>query len=268
MPLLEVTNLSKVYGNGREGLEAIRDFSLSMEEREFVAVVGPSGCGKSTFLHILGGFTPPTAGSMRVAGRPVRGPGPDRGVMFQEIALFPWRTVLGNTVWALEVQGYPRAEREVIAERYLALVGLLPFKHAYPGELSGGMKQRVALARVLAFDPAVLLMDEPFGALDAQTRELLQEEMQRICFETGKTVLFVTHDIEEAVYLADRVIVFSARPGRVKATVPIALERPRRIEVKKSPEFVAYRNQLWDLLREEVLKARQEMEAGQATVHG
>lgn len=268
MPLLEVTNLSKAYGNGRGRLEAIRDLTLSMEDGEFVAIVGPSGCGKSTFLHILGGFIPPTAGAMRVAGRAVRGPGPDRGVMFQELALFPWRTVLGNTVWALEVQGYPRAEREAIAERYLSLVGLLPFKHAYPGELSGGMKQRVALARVLAFDPAVLLMDEPFGALDAQTRELLQEELQRICFQTGKTVLFVTHDIEEAVYLADRVIVFSARPGGVKATVPIALERPRRIEVKKSPEFVAYRNQLWDLLREEVLKARHEMEAGQATKNG
>lgn len=263
MPLLQVTNLSKDYGNGRGRLEAIRNMDLSMEDGEFVAIVGPSGCGKSTFLHILGGFIEPTTGSIRVAGREVRGPGPDRGVMFQELALFPWRTVLGNAVWALEVQGRPRGEREAIAERYLSLVGLLPFKHTYPGQLSGGMKQRAALARVLAFDPSVLLMDEPFGALDAQTRELLQEELQRICFETGKTVLFVTHDIEEAVYLADRVIVFSARPGHIKATVPIALGRPRGVEVKKSQAFVGYRNQLWDLLREEVLKARHQIESGE-----
>jgi NitT/TauT family transport system ATP-binding protein len=257
MALLEVEDLSKAFQRGTMRVEAIQDVSLDVEKGEFVALVGPSGCGKSTFLHILGGFIPPSAGAMRVAGRDVRGPGPDRGMMFQELALFPWRTVLGNVGWALEVQGRRKEERTAIAERHLAMVGLLPFKHAYPGELSGGMKQRVALARVLAFDPDVLLMDEPFGALDAQTRELMQEELQRIWLETGKTVLFVTHDIEEAAYLADRVTVFTARPGRIKATVPVALPRPRRLEVKKTTAFVELRNQLWDLLREEVLKARQ-----------
>jgi NitT/TauT family transport system ATP-binding protein len=257
MALLEVEHLSKAFQRGPMRIEAIQDVSLVVDKGEFVALIGPSGCGKSTVLHILGGFIPASGGTMRLAGRDVRGPGPDRGMMFQELALFPWRTVLGNAVWALEIQGRPKEERVAIAERYLAMVGLLPFKNAYPGELSGGMKQRVALARVLAFDPDVLLMDEPFGALDAQTRELMQEELQRIWLETGKTVLFVTHDIEEAAYLADRVIVFTSRPGRIKAILPIPLPRPRRLEVKKTAAFVELRNQLWDLLREEVLKARQ-----------
>ncbi|MGH2404384.1 MAG: ABC transporter ATP-binding protein, partial [bacterium] len=209
-------------------------------------------------LHILGGFIPATEGVMRIAGRDVTGPGPDRGVMFQELALFPWRTVMGNVTWGLEVQGRPKAERAAIAERHLDLVGLLAFKDAYPAELSGGMKQRVALARVLAFDPAVLLMDEPFGALDAQTRELMQEELQRIWVQTRKTVLFVTHDVEEAVYLGDRVVIFSARPGRIKAEVRVRLPRPRNLEVKKSQAFHDSRNHVWDLLREEVLKLREE----------
>ncbi len=262
MALVEVEHLSKEFLRGQIRVEAIHDVSLSVDKGEFVALVGPSGCGKSTFLHILGGFIPHSGGSIRLAGREVHGPGSDRGMMFQDLALFPWRTVLGNAGWALEVQGRPREERIAIAERYLAMVGLLRFKHAYPGELSGGMKQRVALARLLAFDPEVLLMDEPFGALDAQTRELMQEELQRIWLETGKTVLFVTHDIEEAVYLADRVTLFSSRPGRIKATVPIPLPRPRGLELKKTPAFVDLRNQLWDLLREEVLKARQGEEWG------
>ncbi len=256
MALLEIEHLSKEFLRGTMRVEAIRNVSLAVDKGEFVAIVGPSGCGKSTFLHILGGFIAHSAGSIRVAGREVHAPGPDRGMMFQELALFPWRTVLGNVGWALEVQGRPTAERIAIVERHLAMVGLLPFKNVYPGELSVGMKQRVALARVLAFDPEVLLMDEPFGALDAQTRELMQEELQRIWLATGKTVLFVTHDIEEAVYLADRVILFSSRPGQIKATVPTPLARPRSLELKKSAAFVELRNQLWDLLREEVLKAR------------
>ena len=193
---------------------------------------------------------------MRAAGREVRGPGPDRGMMFQDEALFPWRTVLGNVVWALEAQGRPKAERIATAERYLRLVGLFAFRDAYPVQLSGGMRQRVSLARLLAFEPRVLLMDEPLGALDAQTRELMQEELQRIWLEARTTALFVTHDIEEAVYLGDRVVVFTARPGRVKAEVRIDLERPRPIEIKKTAEFLAYRNRVWDLLREEVLQSR------------
>ena len=258
MPLVEVEHLSQVFVRGDRRVTALDDLNLTVDEGEFVAVVGPSGCGKSTFLHILGGFIAPTEGSMRVAGRDISGPGPDRGVMFQELALFPWRTVFGNVTWGLEVQGRPAAERASIAERYLDMVGLLGFRDAFPSELSGGMKQRVALARVLAFDPTVLLMDEPFGALDAQTRELMQEELQRIWLQTGKTVLFVTHDVEEAVYLGDRVVVFSARPGRIKAEVPVRFPRPRSLEVKKSQAFLESRNQVWDLLREEVLKVRED----------
>ncbi len=258
IPLVEVGRLSKVYIRGERRVAALHELTMRVDPGEFVTIVGPSGCGKSTFLHLLGGFIPAAGGSMRIAGREVAGPGPDRGVMFQELALFPWRTVLGNVVWGLEVQGRPKAERVATAERYLDLVGLLAFKEAYPAELSGGMKQRVALARVLAFDPAVLLMDEPFGALDAQTRELMQEELQRIWLQTGKTVLFVTHDVEEAVYLGDRVVVFSARPGRIKAEVSVRFPRPRSLEVKKSQAFLESRNQVWDLLREEVLKLREE----------
>ncbi len=268
MPLVQVDHLSKVFTRGERRVTALQDLSLRVDVGEFVTVVGPSGCGKSTFLHILGGFIPQTAGSMQVAGREVQGPGPDRGVMFQELALFPWRTVLGNVVWGLEVQGRPKQERITVAERHLDLVGLLAFRDAYPGELSGGMKQRVALARVLAFDPAVLLMDEPFGALDAQTRELMQEELQRIWLGTGKTVLFVTHDVEEAVYLGDRVVVFSARPGRIKATIPVGFPRPRSLEVKKSQAFLECRNQVWDLLREEVLKVRQDEAPGRGGASG
>jgi NitT/TauT family transport system ATP-binding protein len=231
---------------------------LSVEEGEFVAIVGPSGCGKSTFLHILGGFEPHDGGTMLLNGAPVKGPGPDRGMLFQEFALYPWRSVIGNVAWGLEVQGKPKTERIEIAERYLKLVGLSSFRDAYPAELSGGMKQRVALARVLAFEPRILLMDEPFGALDAQTRELMQEELNAIWQQTRNTVLFVTHDIDEAIYLADRVIVFTARPGRIKDEIRIKLERPRRIDVKKTAAYMGYRNSVWDLLREEVLKAREE----------
>ena len=258
MAVVEVEHLSKLFVRGRQRVEALRDLSLRVADGEFVALVGPSGCGKSTFLHILGGFVPGDGGTMRVDGRAVHAPGPDRGMMFQDLALFPWRTVEGNVGWALEAQGRSRAEREATVEQYLGLVGLTTFRHAYPNELSGGMRQRVALARLLAFDPGVLLMDEPFGALDAQTRELMQEELQRIWQETGKTVLFVTHDIEEAVYLGNRVVVFTARPGEIKAALPIDLPRDRSIEIKKSSDFMAYRNTIWDLLRDEVLKARAE----------
>jgi NitT/TauT family transport system ATP-binding protein len=258
MALLEVRDLDKVFRRGARAVQAIDRFSLDVNEGEFVAIVGPSGCGKSTFLHILGGFEPHDGGTMLLNGVPVKGPGPDRGMLFQEFALYPWRSVIGNVGWALEVQGKPKAERAAIAERYLKLVGLSPFRDAYPAELSGGMKQRVALARVLAFEPRILLMDEPFGALDAQTRELMQEELNAIWQQTRNTVLFVTHDIDEAVYLADRVVVFTARPGRIKDEIRIKLERPRRIDVKKTAAYMSYRNRVWDALRDEVLKAREE----------
>jgi NitT/TauT family transport system ATP-binding protein len=177
-------------------------------------------------------------------------------MMFQEFALFPWRTVAGNVAWGLEVQGVPRAQRAAIVEQYLAIMDLLDFKRHLPGELSGGMKQRVALARVLAFDPTVLLMDEPFGALDAQTREVMQEELTRIWERTGKTIVFVTHDIDEAVYLGDRVVVLTARPARVLEEVPIRLPRPRDITVKKSIACLEYRNHVWDLVRSEAARGR------------
>ena len=206
---------------------------------------------------MVGGFEPVSAGTLRVRGAPVTGPGPDRGIIFQEFALFPWRTVADNVAWALEIQGRQKAERREVADRLLAMVGLTKFRDHYPAELSGGMKQRVAIARTLAYDPAILLMDEPFGALDAQNRELMQEWLQAIWHQARKTVLFVSHDIDEAIYLADRVIVFTARPGTVKADIRIDLPRPRAIEVKKTVPYLEYRNRAWDLLREEVLRARE-----------
>ena len=257
-PIIEARGLGKRFSRAGKEIEALRGFDLDVAEGEFIAIVGPSGCGKSTFLHMLGGFEPVSEGRLLFNGRPVTAPGPDRGVVFQEFALYPWRTVERNVTWGLEVQGKSRAEQRAIADRLLAKVGLTLFRDHYPAELSGGMKQRVAIARTLAFDPRILLMDEPFGALDAQNRELMQEELQGLWYETRKTVIFITHDIEEAVYLADRVIVFTARPGRTKADVKIDLARPRAIEVKKTAHYMEYRNHIWDLLRDEVLRARQE----------
>ena len=248
---LEVEGLKKSYSRDGRSLDILELAGFSVREGEFVSVIGPSGCGKSTFLHILGGFIKPDRGAIRVYGSEVHEPGPDRGMMFQEFALFPWRTVAGNVAWALEVQGVPREAIDATVERQLAMIGLADFRNHYPAELSGGMKQRVALARVLAFDPKVLLMDEPFGALDAQTREAMQEELTRLWERTGKTIVFVTHDIEEAIYLADRVVVLSARPARIKEEVTIALPRPRDITVKKSIEYHEYRNHVWDLIRSE-----------------
>ncbi len=260
MAVLEAQHIEKRYGEGVKQTVALHEISLGVSDGEFVAIVGPSGCGKSTFLHILGGFVSKNAGEVMVDGKLVNRPGPDRGMMFQDLALYPWRTVMGNVTWGLEAQGRSKSEQAEIAGRYLNMVGLTSFSKHYPGQLSGGMRQRVALARVLAFEPGVLLMDEPFGALDVQTRELMQEELARIHQQTGKTVIFVTHDIEEAIYLADRVVVFTARPGRIKEIVSVGLPRPRTIELKKSPDFLDYRNRIWDLLREEVLKAYQDEE--------
>jgi NitT/TauT family transport system ATP-binding protein len=248
---LEAVGVRKLYTKNGRQLPVLDLERFTAREGEFVTVVGPSGCGKSTFLHIVGGFIKPEAGSIRVYGREVAGPGPDRGMMFQEFALFPWRTVAGNVEWGLEVQGVPRAEREATVGKYLELMDLVEFRHHYPAEISGGMKQRVALARVLAFDPKVLLMDEPFGALDAQTREVMQEELLRLWERTRKTIVFVTHDIEEAVYLGDRVVVLTARPARVKEEVAIRLPRPRDIMVRKSVACLEYRNHVGDLIRGE-----------------
>ncbi len=250
--MIQIEHLTKTFGRSNgEAHTAIQDVSASIGAGSFVSIVGPSGCGKSTLLYLVGGFIPPTGGSIRVQGRPVTGPGPDRGPVFQEFALFPWKTVAGNVAWGLEAQGASRSDIDEVVGKYLDLTGLAEFRNHYPAELSGGMKQRVALARVLAFDPKVLLMDEPFGALDAQTRETMQAEVTHLWDRTKKTIVFVTHDIEEAVYLGDRVVVLSARPGRIKEEVKIDLPRPRGLEAKKSIQCHEYRNYIWDLIRSE-----------------
>ncbi len=246
--------MRKVYTKDGRPLEVVDIAQFTAREGEFITVIGPSGCGKSTFLHIMGGFIPAESGSIRVYGRTVNGPGPDRGMMFQEFALFPWKSVAGNVAWGLEAQGVGAKEIEDIVRHYLQMMGLWEFRNHFPAELSGGMKQRVALARVLAFDPKVLLMDEPFGALDAQTREVMQEELTRLWERTGKTIVFVTHDIDEAVYLADRVVVLTARPARVREEISIALPRPRDLTIKKSAQCHEYRNYIWDLIRSESLR--------------
>jgi NitT/TauT family transport system ATP-binding protein len=255
---LQAAGIRKSFAKNGRALQILDVEGFSAREGEFITLIGPSGCGKSTLLHIMGGFIPAEAGRIEVYGQEVRGPGPDRGMMFQEFALFPWKTVAGNIAWGLEVQGLPKAKIEETVGRYLDMIGLRDFRNHYPAELSGGMKQRAALARVLAFDPKVLLMDEPFGALDAQTRETMQEELTRLWERTGKTIVFVTHDIEEAVYLGDRVVVMSARPGRIRQEIRIDLPRPRRLEVKKSMQCHEYRNQIWDLIRNESRPAARE----------
>jgi NitT/TauT family transport system ATP-binding protein len=255
MPLLEFINVDKTFLVGEREITAIDRLSLSIDEHEFVSIVGPSGCGKSTFLHIVGGFESSSGGDLLLRGKPIGPPGPDRGMMFQEFSLFPWKTALENVAWPLEIKGLPKVERIAKAREYLDLVHLSRYGDLYPAQLSGGMKQRVALARLFALDPEVLLMDEPFGALDSQTRELLQEELQSIWRRTRKTALFVTHDIDESIYLATRLIVFTARPGRIKADIRIP-EIDRSGEFRKSKEYLDLRVQVWDLVREEVLKAR------------
>src|SRR5215510_12338969 len=234
---------------------ALADVSLAVREREFLALLGPSGCGKSTLLYLIGGFMPIEAGRITVGGAPVAGPGPDRGIVFQHFALFPWKTVRGNVLYGLERQGLPRGAREERAQHFIDLVGLSGFEDSFPSQLSGGMKQRAALARTLAFDPEILLMDEPFGALDAQTRSLMQSELLGIWQRTPKTVIFVTHDVQEAVYLAERVFVMSARPGRIKAIVDTKFEKSAN--VFRAPAFVEKVDEIWNLVREEAIKAEE-----------
>ena len=248
---LEVVGIQKVFHpeDGRAPVVALERFDLVVEDGEFVCLLGPSGCGKSTLLNIVAGFVKPTEGRVILDGAEVRGPGRDRGVVFQEHALFPWFRVGQNVEFGLKMAGVSRAERARIADRYLDLVGLRPFRAAFPRELSGGMKQRVAIARALANDPKILLMDEPFGALDAQTRRLMQDELTKIWTATGKTIVFVTHAIEESLLLADRVIVMSARPGRIKAVLAVPLPRPRS---DVAPDFVALKAEIQEHLRDEV----------------
>jgi NitT/TauT family transport system ATP-binding protein len=234
---------------------ALEAVSLAVEQGEFVAIVGPSGCGKSTLLLLINGLLHPTGGRILLNGRPVASPGPDRALVFQEFALLPWRTVLHNVELGLEVTGQPAAARREIARDNLRLVGLSAFERYFPHQLSGGMRQRVGIARALAVGPEVLLMDEPFGALDAQTRQIMGAELLRIWERDRKTIMFVTHDIDESIYLADRVVVMSANPGRVLEVLPIDLPRPRDFEARNSPAFVEYRRRIWDRLEHEVRKS-------------
>jgi NitT/TauT family transport system ATP-binding protein len=240
----------------RERFTAIEDISLELREGEFLVLVGPSGSGKSTLLDLLGGLSTPSSGRILLDGKPITGPGLDRGIVFQQYALLPWRTARANIEFGLEAKGVRRRERREIAARYLELVGLDGFGDRYPHELSGGMKQRVAIARSLAFDPEVLLMDEPFAALDAQTRESLQDELLRIWQATGKTILFITHSIDEAVYLGQRVAVLTSRPGRVKAVFDIEIDRDSGVDVRSSEPFRQARHHIWSQLQSEVTRAQ------------
>ena len=227
--MIEIEGLSKSFEtrHGRRQHLALTDIALTVAAGEFVSILGPSGCGKSTLLYMVGGFVAPTTGTVRVDGKPVTGPGPDRGPVFQEFALFPWKTVLGNVTYGLLQQGVGKAKAEARARELLAMVRLGGYESFYPKELSGGMKQRVALARTLAYGPSILLMDEPFGALDAHTRTRLQGDLLEIWERDRKTVLFVTHGVDEAVLLSDRVVVLTGAPGRIKAEIRIDLRRPR-----------------------------------------
>jgi NitT/TauT family transport system ATP-binding protein len=289
MPKIQFQDVSKVFSrksaavDGGRPFVAVEGLSLDVEEGEFLTVVGPSGCGKSTILDLLGGFSTPTQGRVLLDGRPVSGTGLDRGVVFQQYALFPWLTALANVEFSLEAKGVPARERREIARHHLALVGLSSFEDRHPHELSGGMKQRVAIARCLAHDPAVLLMDEPFAALDAQTRESLQDELLRTWERARRTVIFVTHGIDEALYLGQRVAVMTSRPGRIKeiVEVPVSL-REAGDDVRSLPEFGRVRHHVWSLLRDETKLAprsarpraqldgpqRESVAGGEAVSHG
>jgi NitT/TauT family transport system ATP-binding protein len=253
---LAAVGVTKVYESRRRGATvAIQDLDLTVGDGEFVSIVGPSGCGKSTFLAIIDGLTVPTSGAVLIDGKRTNGSGRDRAMVFQDATLLPWFSVRRNTAYGLECQGVPRAEALKRAQQFIDLVGLRGFEDHYPHELSGGMQQRVNLARALAVDPEVLLMDEPFAALDPQTREMMQAELLEIWTPGGKTVLFVTHAISEAVYLSDRVIVMSARPGRIIADIEIDIRRPRPFKEKRSPRYLEYEDRIWTLLEGEVKRA-------------
>jgi NitT/TauT family transport system ATP-binding protein len=254
---LSIQNLSKTYSADGHVVTAIDAIDLTIHNKEFATILGPSGCGKSTLLRIVAGLLKPTSGVVRLDGHPIGGPGRDRGMVFQSYTLFPWLTVQENIQFGLGLSGLPRPEQEQIAQEFVEKVGLKGFERAYPKALSGGMKQRVAIARALANNPDILLLDEPFGALDAQTRSLMQELLTQIWEDLHKTILFVTHDVEEAIFLSDRVFVMTARPGRIKAEIEIPLERPRSYELKATETFLALKKRALTLIREEALKATQ-----------
>jgi NitT/TauT family transport system ATP-binding protein len=247
---LAIRNITKVYRRGEKKLRVLEDFSLDIAELEFLVLLGPSGCGKSTLLRIIDGIETCDGGQVILDGKDVTNTtGSGRGMVFQSFELFPWRTVLANVAFGLEVSGVSKAKRLETAREYINLVGLSAFENAYPHELSGGMQQRVGIARALAIKPSVLLMDEPYGALDVQTRDLLQDELLSIWEKQRKTVIFVTHSIEEALYLADRIVVMSPRPGRIEQIIDVPFGRPRRDTLKSTPEFLEMRRSIWASLR-------------------
>ena len=260
MSKLLIDNVSRVFPPVRGGapVQALQPTTVTIADNAFVTILGPSGCGKSTLLRMVAGLDTPTTGQVLLDGKRVREPGPDRGMVFQSYTLFPWLTVAENIAFGLREKGISQGERRAVVSQWLERIGLTGFADHYPKQLSGGMQQRTAIARALANDPAVLLLDEPFGALDNQTRSLMQELLLGIWEREHKTILFVTHDIEEAIFLASRVLVMSARPGRIKADVPVTLPYPRHYTIKTSPEFSSLRAQLTEQIREEAVLAAAE----------
>jgi NitT/TauT family transport system ATP-binding protein len=250
--LVEVERVSIVFGKGRNAHTAVEETTIRVEPGEFVCILGPSGCGKSTLLNTVAGYMMPNSGAVRVDGEPVTAPGPDRGMVFQQYSLFPWKTVKENIAFGPKIAGKPA---DAVANTFLEMVGLTRFANRYPAELSGGMQQRVGIARALANYPRVLLMDEPFGALDAQTRVVMQENLLKIWNEFGTTVMFVTHDVDEAIFLADRVLVMSASPGRIIADLTVELPRPRLPEMTSEPEFLELKRKCVAHIRAESVKA-------------
>lgn len=251
--LLHIKGIDKTFTRtGKPPVEALRSIHLSIQEGEFVSIVGASGSGKSTLLRIIDGLLAPTAGTVTVDGKIVSRPGPDRAMVFQQDSLLPWKTVTENVAYGLSLANRPKREVAQIAQRFVDLTGLKGFESHYPHQLSGGMRQRVNVARALAVDPRILLLDEPFAALDAQTREIMQTELLSIWQATRKTVLLITHQIDEAVFLSDRVVVLSARPGRVREEVRIDLPRPRDLQLKRDPAFVRHVDHIWKLIEAEV----------------
>ncbi len=252
---LQLNNITMTFRTRRgDSVTAVDNLSLYVGDREFISIVGPSGCGKSTLLRVVAGLIRPDDGSVLLDGQPIRGPGADRGMVFQTYTLFPWLTVQGNVEYGLRLKRMSGSERKAIAQRHLAAVGLTGFENSYPKELSGGMMQRVAIARALANAPEVLLMDEPFGALDAQTRSIMQEMLVTLWQETPKTILFITHDIDEALFLSDRVYVMTARPGRVKLMLNVDLPRPRTLEMTTTEQFIEQKRIVLEAIKEETLK--------------
>ena len=253
---VSIQGKEKKYNTRKGEVVALNGVNFDIKENEFICVIGPSGCGKSTLLNIIAGLLEPTAGQILVDGKPIQGTGTDRGVVFQQYALFPWLTVKKNVEFGLKLKGLSKDECDSIAMKYLKMVELEKFADSYPKELSGGMKQRVAIARAYAMNPEVLLMDEPFGALDAQTRTQLQTELLKAWQEENKTCFFVTHDIEEAIVLATRVVIMSARPGRIKEVVDIDIPYPRDQETKMSERFIELKNHIWGQVYQEYLEVR------------